>query len=86
MKVPIVYLCIHERLKEKFRFQTFSSKELLWILGKVYHIKKKFHYPILKELQNFNLIDRINRNEIVLLKSNVDINNTSKIYKSVGLY
>ncbi|KKN16038.1 hypothetical protein LCGC14_0980000 [marine sediment metagenome] len=86
MKVPIVYLCIHERLREKFRFQTFSSKEVLWILGKVYHIKKKFHYPILKELESFDLIDRINRNEIVLLKHNIDLNNTSEIYRSVGLY
>ena len=86
MKVPLIYLCIHQRLKEKFRFQTFSNKELLWILGKVYHIKKIYHYPILKELEDFDLINRVNRNEIILLKSNVDLNNTSKIYRSVGVY
>ncbi len=86
MKVPLIYLCIHERLKEKFHFEIFSNKELLWMLGKVYHIKRKFHYPILKELETFGLINRTSKNQIILMKNKIDLNNTSKIYRSVGLY
>lgn len=86
MKAPIIYLCIHERLKEKFRFEAFSNKELLLLLGKVYHIKKKYHYSILQELENFNLISKVSRNQMVLIKSKVDLDDTSKIYQGVGLY
>lgn len=86
MKIPLIYLCIHERLKDKFGYFEFPSKELRWMLGKIHHIKKEYHYPIIKELENFKLIAKVNRSHIVLKKINININDTSKIYRSVGLY
>lgn len=85
-KIPVMYLCVHKRLKDKFSFETFPLKEVLWILGKIYHIKKKYHYPILKELEDFKLLNKINQNEVVLLKCNINLEDTSKIYRKVGLY
>ncbi len=85
-KIPIIYLCIHERLKEKFNIQETHVKNVFEIFGKTYGVKKIFWYPVLKELQNYKLIERINRSVIVVLNKNIDLKNTSKVYKAVGLY
>jgi len=88
MKVPLIYLFIHDSLKEKCRggLVELNIKDVFQMLGEVHHIKKEFRYPVLKELENFKLISKVSRNKVSLLKSRVDINNTSKIYRSAGLY
>ncbi len=85
MKIPLIYLFIHERLKIKCRGIDLEVKEAFNMLGYVYHIKKEFRYPILKELEDFKLISKT-KNKISVLKSSVDMNNKSKIYRTVGLY
>ena len=85
-KIPIIYLCIHERLKERFQKRETHVKNVFEIFGKTYGIKKIFWYPVLKELQNYSLIERINKSVIVVLGNRIDLKNTSKVYKAVGLY
>ncbi len=86
MKVPLVYICIYNTLKERSIGMELEIKEVFRMLSSVYHIKKQLRYPVLKEMEDFKLITKINSNRISMLKSSVDINNTSKIYRSVGLY
>ena len=87
MKVPLVYLFMHERLRKKSRgIIEIGIKDVFKMLGEVHHIKKEYRYPVLKELEDFKLISQVSRNKISVLKSSVDINNTSKIYRGVGLY
>ena len=84
-KIPIIYLCIHERLKERFHNQETRIKNVFEIF-RTFAIKKIHWYLVLKELQNYKLIERINRSVIVVLSKNIDLKDTSKVYKSVGLY
>lgn len=84
-KIPIIYLCIHERLKERFRNQETRIKNVFEIF-RTFAIKKIHWYLVLKELQNYRLVERINRSVIVVLNKNIDLKNTSKVYKEVGLY
>jgi hypothetical protein len=86
LKIPLMYFCIHERLQGKFKNSEFTRKEFGWLFGKVYPIDKRLRNPVIKELQNFNLIRSIGSNKFVVLKNNFNLNNTSKIYRSVGLY
>ena len=87
LKIPLIYLLMHKRLKDKmFKKKCLEVKEAFGMFGFTYHINKKYNYPILKELENFKLIKRINKTQLVVLKNGFNINNTSKIYKSVGLY
>lgn len=85
-KIPIIYLCIHERLKEKYCNQETHIKNVFEVFGKTYGIKKIFWYPVLKELQTYKLIERINRSVIVVSNNRIDLKNTSKLYKQVGLH
>ena len=85
-RTPLIYLCIHKRLKERFRFHSFSVKELFWMLGKIYHIEKRFNYLVLKELEDYKLLKRINLREAQLLNCKINLENTSRLYRIAGLY
>lgn len=86
MKVPLIYLCIHDRLKEKSQGIEINIKDVFKMLGHIHHIKKELRYPILKELEEFKLISQVSKTKITVLKCRINIKNTSKIYRSVGLY
>ena len=81
-----MYLLIHHRLKEKYRNYPFDRKELCIILGKLYLTPKKLRDPIIKELKDFKLIKSSGLNKFEVIKNGFNINNTSKIFRAVGLY
>lgn len=86
-KIHIVYLCIHQRLISNCSINNeMKVRDLFSILGRIYHIPKKFFYPIMKELINLNLIERPNRKFIKILDSQLDLDDTSHIYQSVGMF
>lgn len=86
MKVPLIYLLMQDRLRIKCKGLEIRTKEVFNMFSYLYHIKKEFRYPILKELEDFKLISQVSKTKISILKSKIDINNTSKIYRSVNLY
>ena len=87
MKVPLMYLLIHDRLKKKSKgLIDLEIKDVFNMFSYLHHIKKEYRYPVLKELEDFKLISKVSPTKISVLKSNININNTSKIYKSVGFY
>lgn len=85
-QIPIIYLYIHGRLEEKYHYEIFKLKDLFLIFARNYHINKKFHYAILKELENLKLIERTNQHSVRVIKCNVNLKNISKIYKKIGLF
>ncbi|KKN62700.1 hypothetical protein LCGC14_0509610 [marine sediment metagenome] len=85
-QIPLIYLCIHKRLEDKFQNEAFKLKDLFLIFARTYHINKKFHYAVLKELESLKLMQRLNQHTARVLKCSVDLENTSRIYKKVGLY
>lgn len=86
-KIPLVYLCIHSRLCKNFGVgRTVKKKELNFIIGNTYHIPRKWWYPVIKEMIGFGLIEDEGRFTIKVLESQWDIDDTSMIYKSVGMF
>ena len=85
-KIPLMYLCIYSTLQNASIQGVISIKKTFELFGKSYRVPKNLKYAVLKELENFNLITRSSVNEINIIKTNIDLDNTSKIYKLVGLY
>jgi hypothetical protein len=85
-RIPLIYLCIHKRLEDKFQNKIFKLKDLFTILARMYHLEKKFHYVVLKELEKLELIARVNQHTAKILDCDIDLENTSKIYKKTGLF
>ncbi len=87
-QIPLMYLIIHRKLIEIHHVSDVSKVEVFNIFSRYYRIKKVFWYAILKEMQDHNLLTYYpGRNSYIsILKSPININNTSKIYKSVGLF
>ncbi len=85
-KIPLVYLCIHNRLIDKIGVGIVSTKIVFEIFGKFYRFEKVFRHPILKELNDYGLVVKHSSSEVDIRKSIFDTTNSSKVYKLVGLY
>lgn len=85
-KIPLLYLCIHKRFDEKFGRRQFTQKQFYEVVTRLYHVKKRFAVGILYEMEKFNLIgikEKGRKGKISLKKNNVNLNDLSKIYRSI---
>lgn len=87
----IFYLCVHKRLIEKHhRKMQLSQKEFFQVLGRLYHVPKKFKLLILKEMELLGMLTIINSNRQKFVKLNrmksdpeIDVN---KFYEELGVF
>ena len=87
-KIPLMYLIMHETLIKNYQLSDVSKVELFNVFSRNFRIKKVFWYPMLKEMEDYKLLKYYSgRNSYIsILKPPIDLNNTSNLYKSVGLY
>ena len=87
LKIGLLYLGLHNQLYKKFGCNKISRKEFLCKLGKHYMIPKNLRESVIKEMTKINLIKRVDRDNILILKSDIDIEkDASKIYEMAGIY
>ena len=94
MKRKILYLCVHKRLCEDKRLHEkikeegiIKTKKFLEVLGELYHIPKKFKVLVLKEMISFNMIEKIDRNNLKVLPLEYDPEeHLNELYKEYGLF
>ncbi len=60
-KIPLVYEIIFEKLKERAANSSrmngkLTMQEIHKVLGVVFHIPKEFHYNLIRELEEYDLI------------------------------
>lgn len=69
-EVPLVYLYLHKKLKERFNcFKEVKYSAVMEIIKRtVYQIPKGYHNIILKELEGYNLIKKINTQRYEILE------------------
>lgn len=87
-RTPLMYLIIHEALIRNYKFRNISKVELFNIFSRYFRVKKVFWHVVLKEMENYNLIIyHLGRHPYIEInKPVVNLENTSHIYKSVGLF
>ena len=67
-KIGLLYLGLHNQLVKKYGVNSFiTRKELFTKLGKHYLIPKEMRHCIIKEMEERELIKRINRETIKIL-------------------
>ena len=83
VKIPLFYLYMHSILSDVFpsevelkRFTNFMHE---WRIPKVVRI------AIVQEMENYNLVERIDRNTIRINRTPQKINTTTEMYEYVGL-
>jgi len=79
-KLSYVYIYVYARLRERINLkEEVSPKRILEIIKKVCRVPRVLHYPILKQLEEFGLIKRINHQTYQVLKTDY-----IKIIKPLG--
>lgn len=85
-RINLIYLLIHKRLHEKFKEEEIKLEELFKVICKVHGINKQYRYLVLKELEEMKLVKRINSNYIKTLPPLINLDESSKLYQSIGMY
>jgi len=70
-EIPLIYIYIYAKFKKNLSGTPFVRPSyLLGILKRICRIPKILHYPILKEMQKFGLLQRINKQSWEVLNNN----------------
>jgi len=83
----LLYLGLHNQLVKKFGVnKIITRKELFCKLGKHSQIPKSLRYLVLKEMEEKQLIKRIDRDNIKILKIEIDLErDTHKLFELAGI-
>ena len=86
-KVGVMYLIIHNRIMENVgKDGCMPKKRLFEILGKIYHIPRKYRYVLLKELISLGMVKEEAKESIRVIKYRNNINDSSKIYRQMKMF
>lgn len=87
LKVGVLYLGLHNQLFKKYGTTIITRKEFFCKLGKHYMIPKNLRDFVIKEMEEVDLIKRVDRDNVEILKSSIDIEeDCNKIYEMAGIY
>ncbi len=68
--IPLIYIYIYAKMKKHLTGTPFVRPGyLLEILKRICRIPKPLHYPILREMEKFELIRRINKQNFEVLNN-----------------
>jgi hypothetical protein len=85
-KIGLLYLGLHNQLFKKYGGTIITRKEFFCKLGKHYMIPKSLREYVMKEMCDAELITKVDRDNIQILKSKIDIERDhNKICKMAGL-
>ena len=68
--IPLIYLYIYKKFVEHIGYRETQTKKILEILRRVvYQVPKKYHHLMLKEMEEYKLIKKLNMQKFQILKS-----------------
>jgi hypothetical protein len=83
----VFHLCLYNKLKAKAGMNMIITRtQFHYIVGKIYRIPKEFKYPLLKEMEIVGLLERVDKKWIKVLEPKLNSEDTSKIYRSLGMF
>jgi len=88
LNVGILYLGLHNQLVKKFGVNSeISRKEFNIKIAKHGQIPHNLREMVMKEMEDKNLIQRVNRDTIKILPLDIDIEkDCTKLYEIAGLF
>ena len=78
----IAYICFWEKAKERSLDGEISVTDFVLILLQSFHIKKKYVYPIIKEMEQDGFLERINRRTLKVVDLDIDLEDTSQLFNN----
>lgn len=88
LKIGILYLGLHNQLVKKFGIGgIIKRKEFFCKLGRHSQVPKQLRYLVIKEMEEKKLLKLINRDEIKILKIDINLErDANKLYQLAGIY
>jgi len=90
IKEGILYLALHNQLKNRYGYDIISKKELFARLGRGYQIPRSCKYLVIKELLQKEMLEKIGSGQKASYKIkdiNIDIEkDIKKLYRLAGIY
>lgn len=86
LNVGLLYLSLYNQLVKRVGAnREITRKDFFCIIGKHFLVPKNLKNAVVKEMEDRKLIEA-QGNKILILENDFDIENTNKIYSSMGLF
>ena len=89
-EIPLIYLWLHKRITDDAKLsmcKVIGRKQLYHRMSEIFKFPKEYAVPVLKEMENYNMIRSVNRDSIEICPLIIDpLENLSMIYLQVGVY
>ena len=70
---PFIYIYIYSRVKEKAKYSPYiGPRVLLEVLRRIVRIPKMLEYPILAQMEEHGLIEKINQRKYKICVTDID--------------
>lgn len=88
LEVGLLYLGLHSQFIKKFGAnQIITRKKFFEKIGRFNHLKKDLRIIVLKEMEEKKLIERVDRDNIKILKLEIDLEkDKNKLYQIAGIF
>lgn len=85
--VNLLYLYMHSKIQKEANGEGIIGRVRVFeLFGKLYHIPKRFWYPVLKEMVYLDLVECPNPQNVKVLNSTFDLENLSKIQEKLDFF
>jgi hypothetical protein len=87
-KVGLLYLGLHNQLTKKYGVEVIVSRKVFFTkLGKHFIMPKNLRYLVLKEMEDARLVEKVDRDNIKILKTDLDIEQgVNQLQKIAGMF
>lgn len=87
LKIGLLYLGLHNQLIKKFGENAIITRKEFFIkIGRFQHLSKSLRPIVIKEMEEKQLIKRLNRDHLQILNIDIDIEkDVNKLYELAGL-
>lgn len=88
LNIGLLYLGLHNQLVKKYGEKTvITRKEFFEKIGRHYMLPKNLRYLIIKEMAEMGLLKQINRDNLMILPQELDIEKDSnKIFSMLKIF
>lgn len=85
-RIPSLYVCLYEKFLNASKNFQLPRREAKFIIAVSFHIPKVLKPVVLKEMEQFGLIEKHSTARIKITDPKIKLENTSEVYEKVGLY
>jgi len=86
-ELDVLYFGLYHHIKKKFGYKPISKKDFFALLGRHFLIPKSLRICVLKEMQNMELVEMIDKQNLRIADTVISVQESiGEYYRKMGFY